>query len=247
MSQLPAQYWLFVLLTLLLTIMVSYGTMATSRLLQTWKPDRNLLLMPAENGLRLALVPLLILFGFISGLPHSKLGWMWTDIVTESLVGFLWGLSAALFFFLATFWLHKFDIDGSIYSTTIIDAIMPRNKVEGVLVCLAMVPAVIVEELLFRSLLLGGFQPLLPSAFLLALSSLLFGLLHLPQGRWGVIGATGAGCLFGLLFIHRANILVPIVAHYVANVLQIGLASRWYRPPSTSGVKPNADEPPSEW
>jgi membrane protease YdiL (CAAX protease family) len=54
----------------------------------------------------------------------------------------------------------------------------------------------------------------------------LFGLLHSPQGVWGMAGAALAGILLGLLFLAAGSLLLPCIAHYVANMMQIGVAYR---------------------
>ena len=79
---------------------------------------------------------------------------------------------------------------------------------------------------MFRSLLIGGLSPLLPTAWLIVGFSVVFGLLHSPQGAWGMVGAGAAGALFGLLFLWQQSLLTPFVAHYVANGAQIWLACR---------------------
>ena len=43
------RYVLFVVLSLAMTALLSYGTYTTNRLLRTWVPDRNLLLLPGET------------------------------------------------------------------------------------------------------------------------------------------------------------------------------------------------------
>ena len=89
-----------------------------------------------------------------------------------------------------------------------------------------MAPVVLVEELLFRSLLIGGFALLLPLPLLLIGWSVLFGLLHAPQGLWGMLGAGLGGLLLGILFVVQGSILLPIVAHYVTNCVQVIQAMR---------------------
>jgi membrane protease YdiL (CAAX protease family) len=86
---------------------------------------------------------------------------------------------------------------------------------------------VLLEELLFRSLLIGGLSPLLPAPLLMVLVSFLFGALHAPQGLWGMVGAGAAGIIFGALFLAEQSLLAPIVAHYLANLVQIMLAMRF--------------------
>ena len=223
------RYWIFVILTLMLTAIIGYGTQATARLLKEWTPDENILLMPAENVLRIALVPLLIGLAMLSGLPLDNFGLHSQNAMGELMVGLGAGLLIALLFVVSTLWIHHKDVDQRIYSTTILDAILPRTGREAVLVALAMIPTVLIEEILFRSLLIGGLQPLLDPISLLIITGLLFGSLHSPQGAWGIIGATLAGFAFGGLFLWRGGLIAPVVAHYVANMVQIGIATRLYR------------------
>ncbi|MBV7332762.1 CPBP family intramembrane metalloprotease [Chloroflexi bacterium TSY] len=196
----------------------------TARLLRTWKPEGNILLYGPENWLRILLVGACILLGLLSGVPQSDLGWNYTNGANQLLQGFLWGIAIALFFFLATRWLVT-HTGQQFYSSTIILAIIPRSISEATLVILAMIPAVLVEELLFRSLLLGGLGPLAPTWILLLGSAVLFGILHSPQGIWGMVGASLAGGLFGGLFLWQNSLITPTIAHYVANLVQIGIAA----------------------
>lgn len=225
------RYWIFIVVTLALTALIGYATQATARLLKEWKPDRNLLLIPSENILRVALIPLLIGLAVLSGLSMETFGLAWPSpligyLAAELGIGLAVGLGMALLFVTSTLWLRQRDGNQNLYSTTIIDAILPKSNAEGVLVGLAMLPSVLLEELLFRSLLMGGLSPTAPALLLLLVTSLLFGSLHSPQGTWGIIGATLAGLIFGALFLWRGNITAAVSAHYVANMVQIGIAAR---------------------
>lgn len=218
-------FWLFVILTAALVAFLSYGTYATARLLRTWQPDRNLLLLPAENLLRLVLIALCIILGYLSGVPPAQLGWVFPAIGQQVLWGLVWGSGLALFFYSSTQWLVR--ITGQrFYSSVVIQAITPRSRRELFLVLLVMVPVVLVEELLFRSLLIGGFAVLMPLPVLMIGWSVLFGLLHAPQGVWGMLGAGLGGLLLSILFVGQGSILLPLVAHYVTNCLQVIQAMR---------------------
>lgn len=221
----PILYWFFVTLTLLLVVVVGYGAYTTNQLLRTWQPDRNLLLIPGENILRLGLVAFCLLLGLLSRLTWAQLGWVLGHGVESLLIGCLWGGGLALFFYATTRWVIRYS-GQRFYSAVVIKAIVPQNRRELLLVMLAMLPVVSLEELLFRSLLLGGLTPILPASSLVAASGLLFGAMHIPQGVWGVIGAAAAGILFGWLFLSTGSLLTPLVAHYIANVAQIGQAMR---------------------
>lgn len=223
------QYWIFLALVLLLTGGLGYSTYTTARVLRTWKPDRNLLLVPAENGVKVVLILFCIGLGLLSGLPFELLGWHFPKLSQQVLIGTVWGVAIALFFYCTTRWFFN-QRNERLYSTVIIDAILPRSAGEAALVAAAMILVVLVEELLFRSLLLGGLQPLFSVPTLLIGTGILFGLLHSPQGWWGIIGASVVGMLFGALFLYYKSLGVPLVAHYFANMVQIGLAMRVYEP-----------------
>ena len=80
------RYWFFVGGVLLLTAFVGYGTFATARLLKHWQPDRNLLLLPAENVMRLILVGVCIGLGYLSGLGENALGWLFVFPMVQILI-----------------------------------------------------------------------------------------------------------------------------------------------------------------
>lgn len=223
-SPMNLRYALFLLITLALTGFIGYGTFATARLLRTWRPDRNLLLLPAENGVRAALVFVAIGLGLLSGIDPEILGWRAHNWRADALLGLGIGLLLALGFYTATRGLLRLG-GGRFYSPSILEILLPKDRREFWLVLLAFVPAVLLEELLFRSLLIGGLAPLVSPLLLVGVTSVVFGLLHSPQGVWGMAGAALAGIVFGLIFLHTGSLVAPLVAHYVANSAQIALAS----------------------
>jgi len=216
-------YALFLLITLALTGFIGYGTFATARLLRTWRPDRNLLLLPQENAVRVLLVFGCIGLGLLSGVDRAALGWRWQNWQADALLGLGIGLILAFGFYAATRLLLHFG-GGRFYSPSILEILLPTNRREFWLVLLAFIPAVAVEELLFRSLLIGGLSPLVSPLILIIGMGVAFGLLHSPQGVWGMAGAGLAGVIFGLLFLQTGSLVAPLVAHYVANSVQIALA-----------------------
>ena len=222
-------FWLFASLTVTIVAFISYGTYATARLLRDWRPDRNLLLLPAENLLRLVLIVLCLMLGLLSGASFAQLGWTFPNGSRSLIEGVLWGslggVALALFFYLSTKGLVAYT-GKRFYSSVVIQAITPKSRYELVLVLLVMVPVVLLEELLFRSLLIGGFALVFPTPVLVVGWGIFFGLLHSPQGWWGMVGAGLAGLLLGTLFVLQGSILLPIVVHYVTNALQIVQAMR---------------------
>lgn len=217
------RYSLFVFLTLLLSGFLAYSTYATARLLRTWRPSGNPLLEPADNLLRVGLAFICVALGLLSGLPFATLGWTLTSPLRQTALGMAIGLLLALLFYVATRWLVAFT-GHRYYSTLLLDLIAPHSQREFVAVAIALVPSVLLEELIFRSLWVGGFSQLVSAPLLIAASSLLFGLMHKPQGAWGMIGAGLAGVLFGGLFLWMGSLLLPLVAHYTANLAQLAAA-----------------------
>ena len=230
-------FWLFTVLTLALVAFIGYGTYATARLLRNWRPDRNLLLLPAENLLRLVLIGVCIILGLLSGLPFSALGWLIPQVEQQLLWGVVWGVALALFFYSSTQWLVR-STGQRFYSSVVIQAITPKDRRELLLVLLAMAPVVLLEELLFRSLLIGGFAHLVALPVLVIGWSVIFGLLHSPQGIWGMVGASMGGLVLSLLFVMQGSLLLPLAAHYVINVLQViqAMRLRYAEARSTSGA-----------
>lgn len=218
------QYILFVTLTLLITAFVGYGAYTTARLLRQWQPEVNILLLPAENALRALVLVVCILLGRGSGLPAETLGWRFHNAGFQLLIGLLAGLGLALLFF--TLGQLVTRIAPTSFYRPILALVLPRSRKEAFVLPFAIILSVLFEEVLFRSLLVGGLSPLLPTGWLIVGFSLVFGLLHSPQGLWGILGAGAAGAVFGLLFIWQQSLLAPLVAHFVANAVQIWLGGR---------------------
>jgi membrane protease YdiL (CAAX protease family) len=236
-----SRYTLFVVLTLVLTIWIGYNTYVTARLLRTWRPESNPLLHPLETVVRLVLIVACISLGWLSGLDQAVLGWTAVDPWVQVTWGALGGLLLGAVFLLATRWVVKRSGD-RYYSPLVIDLIVPKDGREFLLTALAMVTVVLLEELLFRSLLVGGMTPLLPGPLLAVGVGIVFGLLHSPQGVWGMAGAALAGIMLGALFVLAGSLLLPCVAHYVANIVQVGVAYTNRTEPSASMNPPERTE-----
>ncbi len=216
-------YTLYLILVIGLLLVIGYSTYATARLLKQWQPDHNLLLMPAENAVRLILIILCIGLGVLSRVDPVRLGWHFPAVATQIWVGILTGIGMAYAFYHSTLFIVR-TTGERFYSSTVIGYILPSSLNEFWLVLIALVPVVFFEELLFRSLLLGGLSPIASPWLLLIVFGVAFGLLHSPQGIWGMMGAALGGMIFGLLFLWQQSLLAPFLAHYVANAVQIVLA-----------------------
>ena len=80
----------------------------------------------------------------------------------------------------------------------------------------------IIEEVLFRGIFLRRFNKALNNISLaILLSSLLFGICH---NFGGILGAILFGICVSILYIKSKNILVPIFAHFLNNILSFLLA-----------------------
>ena len=126
-----------------------------------------------------------------------------------------------------------------IYAPELMKSLIPSNQLEWGLILVPLLLAVAVEEMLFRALLIGGFSTSVPAALtseiagmtiawgqilpwcLVIASSLLFGLMHSPQGSLGIILTGLVGMVFGAVFLLTQSLFTVVVAHFTVNLLQI--------------------------
>jgi membrane protease YdiL (CAAX protease family) len=215
--------WLFAAGVAVLMMLVGYGTVRTGRLLRVWTPPRNLLLSGPDSLAHCLLIGLCLLLGATVGPGPDQLGWQTDHLTQYLLAGTVAGLALAT----------ALNLGGQaavrhwgpqVSSTKLLQCVLPIDSREWFGVTLALVPAAALEELLYRSLPLGGLGCLLQPWLLLWPLALLFGLLHWPQGGWGVAGATLAAIVFSYLFLVTGSIWTPLAAHYVMNMHQLVLA-----------------------
>jgi len=212
---------------LLLMALVAAGTVCTGQLLRTWTPSFNVMLSLPENALRLVLIGACVGLGYALGPGTAPLGWQTSHAGLDVELGTIVGvLMAGGFAFAGRAVEHWWGPEA--FEDKLLRCILPAVPREWPGVLLALLPAAALEELLFRSLPLGGVAALpagrmLPF-FLMWPLALFFGLLHWPQGGWGVAGTTLAGLVLSLLFLATGSIWSALAAHYVLNVLQVVLA-----------------------
>jgi membrane protease YdiL (CAAX protease family) len=210
---------------LILMALVAVGTVRTGRLLRTWTPPFNPLLSLPENVLRMGLIGLCIALGYVFGPGPVALGWQTTHIWRDLALGAAFGAAMAWFFALAGGAAVR-RWGPEVYDDRLLRCILPATRREWPGVALALLPAAALEELLFRSLPLGGLGWLIAPHWLMWPLALFFGLLHWPQGGWGVAGTTLAAIMLSLLFLATGSIWPPLAAHYVMNVLQVAVSVR---------------------
>jgi membrane protease YdiL (CAAX protease family) len=213
-------YLLFVFGSLGLTAALAWATYQSGRLLRAVPVRENLLLSPVENMVKVLLVLACIALGVSSGATAAQLGWTfefgWRDMGLGIIVGMLTQFLAN------AVTLGAINIWGKeIYSPTVMRNIMPRTRPEWLLVPVALGLGVVLEELLFRSLLIGGLSITVPLPILLIGFAAIFGLMHSPQGALGVVMTGIMGLWLSLLFVWSGGLLLPLTTHYVINILQL--------------------------
>lgn len=107
-------------------------------------------------------------------------------------------------------------------------AIVTWNPLVAVLPAFVLaLTAAVVEEIIIRGILFRILEEKLGSIMTLALTALLFGLLHLgnPGSSTGTaIGlALQAGVLLGAAFLYRRNLWLPIFLHFAWNFTEAGI------------------------
>lgn len=145
-------------------------------------------------------------------LDPADLGFRWPD---NQIVGY--GLAAyALFVIgLGTRGRRRRMRAGQILMPDQIAALLPTNATQRWLAAALSVTAGVVEEAIFRGLLIAAGVLLLglPVLVAAALSLVLFSWGHVYQGRSGVIGSAVLGTVFTGLYVITGSLLLPIILH----------------------------------
>jgi len=98
--------------------------------------------------------------------------------------------------------------------------IFPRTKEETALFVLLAMTAGLCEEFLFRGFVLGALERIGLAAWLaVLLSSAMFGLAHLYQGRGGSLGTALVGTIFAVVRIAYHSLLPSVVWHAVLDIV----------------------------
>ncbi len=202
------------------TLVIAWLTHRTYLLLPYLDPEFNVLLSLPETISRLVLVGICLALAWLSGLPAGQLGLSDGNWWRLAGLGAAVGLAAQLVVYgLTVLAINRFG--RHIYSPWLILNILPRRPVEWLWVALAFIPPIAMEELLFRSLWLGGFSQTLPLWLLVLGTSLVFGWMHQAQGKLGMVMAGGLNILLSLVFIWTGQLLVTFTAHYTLNMVQL--------------------------
>ena len=221
----PAHIWLTTarLGVLFFTLFIMWITHRSTLFLREVKPDFNILLSWPETIARLLMVGICLVLAWLSGLSALELGLVSSHPGQDTILGLGLGLATLGLVSLLTTLAIKY-LGSQVYSPWLILNILPRRRIEWLLVALAFIPPVVMEELLFRSLWLGLFQPIVPLWMLVIGLSIVFGLVHEPQGPLGMVAAGGINVVFSLAFLWSGSLWLPLLAHFTVNVLQVVVA-----------------------
>ena len=96
---------------------------------------------------------------------------------------------------------------------TVLDELVNSNPLWLNLVLIALLPAV-VEEFLFRGLILNGYKKRNPMVAII-LSAVLFGLMHMNLNQFSY--AFAIGIIFGLMAYATGSLLPSIMSHFIIN------------------------------
>jgi membrane protease YdiL (CAAX protease family) len=108
------------------------------------------------------------------------------------------------------------------------ERILPQSTKERVAFFALAVTAGICEEFLYRGFAMAAFTRAgMPAWTVVVLSSILFGLAHLYQGRGGLVGTMLLGLLFGTVRITLGS-LVPVMGWHAAVDVVAGVAGPRY-------------------
>lgn len=212
---------LFLIGLLVLLSFIAIATYRTNQVLKEWTPEENILLSLPENIARLVMIIIAVGLGFLSGESYRALGWLPPHPLSDVGIGITMGILLPVLLFFPSRWVETHHPEW--YSDVVIRSIRPRSPREWPWVILALLSVAFMEEMLFRSLLLGAFAPHVNIIYFVIGVSILFGLLHLPQGEWGVSGVILVSLILSVLFLWRESILVVFIAHWMMNVMQLVL------------------------
>jgi len=110
----------------------------------------------------------------------------------------------------------------------IAERILPQSTAEGVAFFALAVTAGVCEEFLYRGFATAAFTHAgMPLWGAVMLSSILFGLAHLYQGRGGLVGTMGLGIVFGVARITFGS-LIPVACWHIAVDVVAGIAGPRY-------------------
>lgn len=213
---------IFLVGTLALIAFFYWMAYQSEKLMKTVEVQGNLLLSIPEFIFKLVILG--ICSGIISTLtvqnPEKYIGWPVDSPGLDVIIGA--ALGVAIQFVVNVVSVLAIRIFGkSIYDPKVMKSVVPKRQREWFLILLPLLLSVAVEELIFRSMLIGGFSLVVNPWIMAVASSIIFGIMHSPQGRLGIIMTGVIGFVFATIFIISGSLVMVITAHYIINFMQI--------------------------
>lgn len=213
---------IFLVGTLAMISFLYWSAYQSEKWMRTVEIKGNLLLNVPEFIFKLVLFGLCL--GLIASLevsnPQKYIGWPSDSPGLDVLIGAILGL-VTQFVVSITSTLAIRIFGKSIYSPEIMKSVVPKNQREWILIIVPLLLAVAIEELLFRSMLIGGFSLVVNPWVMAVASSIIFGIMHSPQGLLGIVMTALVGFVFATAFILTTSLIVVISAHFIINFMQI--------------------------
>ncbi len=98
------------------------------------------------------------------------------------------------------------------------EVLIPESKAERITWFFVALTAAITEEILFRGYLIYALSTAfsgLPPIMVLIISSMVFGLIHIYQGKWNVLKTGGVGLLLGIIYYVFGSLIPGFIVHFL--------------------------------
>lgn len=210
-----------------LIVGLGYGLLARAGLVPAVGEDP--IAMPLLNSLIfLAMAGVVLRAGMAQGLKFRclfgpqrlpKFSWFYAGLLVASLIIFSLG-SFSVFFYLLSLIFPEYAMK-VLVNTDILGGSGSRypQLYDGIMLFLLLVCAPVIEELIFRGILLQRWATRWGMPWGLLLSSVLFGSLHFNNP----LGLTVFGVVMALLYVRTRNLAVPMICHGLNNLAAIAI------------------------
>jgi Type II CAAX prenyl endopeptidase Rce1-like len=160
------------------------------------------------------LAPILLVLTLAPGLRPAHLGLAWPSGPYLGWVWWLLAYAAAVTIASTLLWRRRVQSGRSVPGLRATLALTPRTRAERRWAGAALISAAVVEELMMRGLLLAaGLSVGLPAWAVVLLTAALFGLVHLYQGWFGVVGTGFMGAVLALSVLMSGSLLFAVAFH----------------------------------
>src|SRR5256885_3028131 len=210
---------------------------------------RHLLSKPTvESAERLSLYASTILFQWFAvaiagwrawahGFSAEQLGLVLSDGVRLSVIAVLGAAFLAALQWLNLRRVGRMHTESRGQIQALAERILPRTLRETILFLALAVTAGVCEEFLYRGFAIGVFTRVgLPAWATVVVSSGLFGLAHLYQGRGGLVSSMILGVLFGAVRLSYGSLL-PVMSWHTAVDVVAGFAGPRYLIPRSTAAR----------